>query len=174
MEIVLKKGSISEVSCISSLGKTTFDEAFGALFRDRNDVLNYLEATFSITKITASLKKENNHFWIAYADEVPVGYAKFKTHCPVENLSVNNTAQLQKIYIKKDFLSLKIGSRLLSVVLEEAKKEKMKFIWLSVLNSNIPAINFYLKHQFYKKGMMTYTIGKERFEFHTMLRNLDP
>ena len=50
---------------IALLGRITFTETFGHLFRDQNDLIDYYNYTFSVKKIEDGMKKQNNIFWIA-------------------------------------------------------------------------------------------------------------
>jgi len=138
----------SDAPSISLLGRITFTETFGHLFRDKRDLLDYCDSTFSVDKIESSLAKPNNLFWIAFANRLPVGYAKLKLHSKSKFIESENSCQLQKIYVLKDFLSMKIGLDLQNHVIEEAKNLKFQEIWLSVLNSNERAIGFYTKNGF--------------------------
>ncbi|MFP2994764.1 GNAT family N-acetyltransferase [Spongiivirga sp. MCCC 1A20706] len=160
---------------IAMLGRITFKETFGSLFRDPNDLKNYLNATFSVRKIENSLKKANNIYWIAFVDALPVGYAKLKLTSPSQFLQSDNVSQLQKIYVLQDFLSMKIGKRLQDLLISKAFKFGASAIWLSVLDSNTRAINFYQKNDFKSVGVHEFSIGKETFKFKAMakLLNLD-
>ena len=67
---------------------------------------------------------------------------------------------------------MKIGFGLQDLLLKKAKELNFKKIWLSVLNSNERAINFYKKTGFEKIGNNDFQIGKENFEFTSMKKNL--
>lgn len=153
---------------VALLGRITFTETFGHLFRDKQDLLNYLAQTFGVQKIRSSLNKENNVFWLAFANGLPVGYAKLKTNSPSPFLMGDYICQLQKIYVLKDFLAQKIGQALQDELLCHAKGLGMKKVWLSVLKSNERAIGFYHKHGFVSLGDHTFEIGKETFDFQAM------
>lgn len=153
---------------IALLGRITFTETFGHLFRDKQDLLNYYNSTFSVEKIENGIAKPNNVFWIAFANRLPVGYAKLKLNSKSEFINSENTCQLQKIYVLKDFLSMKIGFELQNILLEKAKELGFKEIWLYVLNSNERAISFYKKNGFEKIGIRHFQIGKENFKFSAM------
>lgn len=157
---------------IAVLGKVTFTETFGHLFRDPQDLLDYYKATFSENKIEKSFSKSNNLYWIAFADRLPVGYAKLKLNSPSEFNTNQNSCQLQKLYVLKDFLSMKIGFQLQNQLLEKATLYGCKFIWLSVLNENTRAINFYIKNGFVEIGTHDFDIGKENFHFTAMFKPL--
>ncbi len=158
---------------IALLGRITFTETFEHLFTDRNDLLNYCNSTFSVGKIKRSLEKDNNVFWIAFVEQLPVGYAKLKLNSPSEFVQSKNTSQLQKIYVLKDFLSLKIGLQLQTVLLEKAKEKQSQAIWLSVWEGNKRAIKFYKKNEFQAIGNHTFQIGKEVFSFIAMSKNFE-
>ena len=157
---------------IALLARITFTETFGHFFRDRQDLLNYYDSTFSVEKIERSISKSNNIYWISFIDRLPVGYAKLKLNSKSEFIESENICQLQKIYVLKDFLSMKIGLELQNLLLEKAKELEFEKIWLSVLNSNERALNFYKKNGFEKIGNHDFQIGKENFNFMAMEKEL--
>ena len=65
---------------IALLGRITFTETFGHFFRDKKDLIDYYNLTFSVQKIEDGIKKPNNIFWIAFVNRLPVGYAKLKLY----------------------------------------------------------------------------------------------
>lgn len=168
----IRKATPDDAQYIALLGRITFNETFGHLFSDPNDLLVYHENTFSVTKIASSLQKPQNVFWIASYDGLPVGYAKLKLYSPSEFLNENNVFQLQKIYVLKDFLSKKIGLHLQNALFEEAQKQGCTTIWLSVLKENERAIQFYAKNDFKPIGEHDFQIGKEKFRFIAMAKKL--
>jgi ribosomal protein S18 acetylase RimI-like enzyme len=87
-------------------------------------------------------------------------------------ITSGRASQLQKIYVLKDFLSLKIGYKLQSKVLAKATENKSDYIWLSVLESNERASAFYRKNNFSQVGTHGFEIGKEEFSFIVLSRNL--
>ena len=157
---------------IALLGRTTFTETFGHFFRDQNDLIDYYNLTFSVQKIENGIKKPDNLFWIAFANRLPVGYAKLKLYSPSEFVESKAVCQLQKIYVLKDFLSMKIGFGLQDALLKKAKELTFDTVWLSVLHSNERAINFYKNSGFGQIGDHDFQIGKENFEFIAMSTQL--
>ncbi len=170
IEISIAK--MSDAPFIALLGRITFTETFGHLFRDKNDLLNYFEQTFSVAKIANGIQKSNNVFWIAKVDDLPVGYAKLKLDSTSQFIQETNICQLQKIYVLKDFLSLKIGFQLQDTLMEKAKEKGYSKIWLSVLEENTRAVNFYKRNAFESVGNHDFQIGKENFHFMAMAREL--
>ena len=125
-----------------------------------------------ILNLSIGMKKQNNIFWIAFVNQLPVGYAKLKLNSESEFIESKDVCQLQKIYVLKDFLSMGIGFELQDALLNEARELGFKKVWLSVLNSNERAINFYKKTGFEEIGNHDFQIGKENFEFTAMLKTM--
>ncbi|AUP78595.1 GNAT family N-acetyltransferase [Flavivirga eckloniae] len=171
-KIEIRLANKKDAKFIALLGRITFTETFGHLFRDKQDLLNYHNSTFSVEKIENSFTKPNNIFWIAFVNRLPVGYAKLKLNSKSDFMNSEHSCQLQKIYVLKDFLSMKIGFRLQNILLKKAKDLQFEKIWLSVLNSNEHAINFYKKNEFVEIGNHDFQIGKEHFEFIAMSKEL--
>lgn len=172
MKVLTRIATANDAQFIALLGRVTFSETFGHLFRDKQDLYNYYEETFAVKKIKNSLEKSNNIFWISYVDDLPVGYAKLKLNSPSVFLDSTNICQLQKLYVLKDFLSLKIGYQLQSQLLQKAKELKFDHAWLSVLDSNERAIQFYSRNNFEAVGRHDFQIGKESFNFRVMSKKL--
>ncbi len=170
--ITIRKAKALDADTISFLGKTTFSETFGHLFRDPKDLTDYLQRTFSKEKIEKSLQNTNNAFWLAFEDATPVGYAKLKLREDRDSIGLQNASQLQKIYVLKEHLSKRIGLKLQEEMLIEAKDFGSNIIWLSVLKENERAIGFYLKNGFDITGEHDFQIGKELFHFHIMTKAL--
>ena len=170
--IKIRLANKEDAKFIALLGRITFTETFGHFFRDKQDLLNYYNSTFSVEKIENGIAKPNNVFWVAFENRLPIGYAKLKLNSKSEFIDSTNICQLQKIYVLKDFLSMKIGLELQNLLLKKAQELKFKEIWLSVLNSNERAINFYKKSGFEKIGNHDFQIGKENFEFIAMRKEL--
>ncbi len=168
----IRLATTADATHIALLGRVTFTETFGHFFRDPNDLLSYYHKTFSVEKIRAGIQNPKNVFCIAFVNELPVGYAKLKRDSQTEFLQNEHTCQLQKIYVLKDFLSLKIGYQLQQMLLEKARTLQFKTIWLSVLESNERAVNFYKKSDFKLVGNHDFQIGQENFEFIAMAKKL--
>ena len=74
--IEIRLAKEKDAQFIALLGRVTFTETFGHLFRDQQDLIDYYNYTFSVQKIEDGIKKQNNIFWIAFVNQLPVGYAK--------------------------------------------------------------------------------------------------
>ena len=102
-EIQIRIANTGDAVTIALLGRITFSEAFGDLFRNYDDLQKYYHKTFSVQKIRTSLQKDQNIYWLALVDELPVGYAKLKLESGTPFLDIESVCQLQKIYVLKRF-----------------------------------------------------------------------
>jgi len=166
--IQIRKTTIDNAQHIALLGRITFTETFSEYFRDKQDLFDYYEQTFSVPKIKASLQKENNRYWIAFWNELPVGYAKLKMCSTTEFIPTENVSQLQKIYVLKEFLDKKIGKLLMDKLMQSFNESDKSHLWLSVLKSNERAVKFYYQNDFKHVGEHLFRIGKEVFDFYVL------
>ena len=167
-QLIIRKANIEDAQFMALLARVTFTETFGHYFSNKPDLLDYYDKTFSVSKIKASLAKENNVFWISFLNELPVGYAKLKKVSNYVFIDSDKVSQLQKIYILKDFISKKIGYKMQAEMFKEAIKIGNKYIWLSVLESNNRAISFYAKNGFTEIGKHSFEIGQQNFSYIAM------
>jgi ribosomal protein S18 acetylase RimI-like enzyme len=171
LTITIRQGAPSDAPTLALLGRITFRETFGDLFRDHpSDLRAYLDATFATAKIAQSLDKPVNRYWLAGVDGLPVGYAKLKHPSPPPGQPHVDAAQLQKIYVLQDFVAHRIGLALMRAVLA-ATEDRAPLLWLGVLRENGRAIGFYRRNGFSAIGDDTYAIGAQRFHFHLMARS---
>lgn len=126
--IQIRKATIDDAQHIALLGRITFTETFSEYFRDKRDLFDYYEQTFNVSKIKASLQKENNRYWIAFWNELPAGYAKMKVHSTTEFITDGNVSQLQKIYVLKEFLDKKIGKLLMDELMTDFNQSDKKYL----------------------------------------------
>ena len=167
-QLIIRKAKVEDAEFIALLARITFTETFGHYFRNNQDLLDYYDKTFSVSKIRESIGKENNVFWISFFNELPVVYAKLKKFLSSDFINSDKVSQLQKIYILKDFISKKIGYKMQSEMFKEVINIGNKYIWLSVLESNKRAISFYAKNGFAEIGNHSFEIGQENFSFIAM------
>jgi ribosomal protein S18 acetylase RimI-like enzyme len=170
MDLKIRTADSHDAEVVALLARITFTETFGNLFEEHKDDLSaYLDRTFAVTKIRHSLATPINRYWLAFANELPVGYAKLKFPSPSPHLYLAKPAQLQKIYVLREFIGCGLGKPLLAAVLDHARKRNAKAIWLDVLKQNARAIHFYQREGFTAMGNDTYTIGAQSFDFDLMV-----
>jgi GNAT superfamily N-acetyltransferase len=151
MSAHIRRAASADAPIVALLGRVTFVETFGYLFRDRfkNDLRAYLDTTFDVAKIERSLGKPENIYWLALWEKLPVGYAKLKHPSPQPGRG--------------------IGHDLIDRVFTEAVV-RAPVVWLDVLQENRGAVDFYRRHGFAVTGEHRFPIGSQQFLFHRMSR----
>ncbi len=168
MHIKIIKADPSHAIVISTIGKQSFRDAFAHLFNNKKELQEYLDYTYHPDKIEKSIKKENNIFFLAFLENVPVGFAKVKKHSLNEQIDSIAQMELQKIYVLSYYHGIGAGAALMQVVVDLANQIQPDFLWLDTHISNEKAIRFYEKNGFKKVGKRHFMIGEQTFEYHLM------
>src|SRR5690348_6766481 len=117
MAAEIRRATAEDAVTIALLGRVTFAESFGYLFCSYSQELtSYLNRTFAVGKIEISLAKPGNAYWLAFRNRLPVAYAKLKHPSVPSGEDGSDAAQLQKIYVLKEFLGQRIGEALLQQI----------------------------------------------------------
>ena len=162
--IKIKKANETDTEVLALLGRLTWRESHGHYIDDKNNLLKYLDENFSVSKTKQHINNPKQHFYIIYADNLPVGYAKIIVNAKQENVVSENNCKLERIFILNDFIPLKIGKLLLTYVEEQAKVLNLDTMWLSVYIKNNRAIRFYEKNEFINVGELTFQVSGKSYE----------
>src|SRR5262249_28224293 len=137
---------------ISQIGRVSFSEAFAQHFQVKEDLMNYLDHTYNSARISASIGKPNNAFFIAYNNASPVGFIKLKKRSHHNFFPEEGQSEIQKIYLLSSFHGSGASDRLMRAALEMAESINSKLVWLDVIIENERAIRFYQKYGFIRAG----------------------
>ncbi len=168
MNIKIIKANSSHADVISSIGRQSFLDAFSHLFKSKEELREYLDYTYQSYKIEKSIEKENNVFFLAFVENVPVGFAKVKKYSLNEQIESIAQMELQKIYVLSYYHGSGAGAALIQAVLDLADEICPDYLWLDTYINNTKAIRFYEKNGFQKIGKHYFTIGAQTFEYHLM------
>lgn len=139
--------SVEDYKFIQQIGKETFYETF-ACSNSEEDMQKYLNESFSENKVKEELLNEESQFFIAWEDNVPIGYLKINTGKAQTELQDPMALEIERIYVKATHHGKRIGQLLYDKALEIAKQTNKKSIWLGVWEENPRAIRFYEKNGF--------------------------
>ena len=168
MRIRIITADPSHAATISAIGKQSFGQAFGHLFKSKDELNDYLNYAYRTEKIAAGIKKTNNVFFLAFIEGVPVGFAKVKKYSLNDQFESVAQMQLQKIYVLPYYHGSGAGAALMEAVIDLANELKPDLIWLDTYIGNAKAIRFYEKYGFRKSGKQYFTIGTQTFEYDLM------
>jgi len=161
--IEIRKVNISQAKLLADLSRITYVESHGHFIEDKNDLKNYIDKAFSITKIEQELLNDNGLFYVAYYEDTPVGYVKMELYAKHEEIESKNICRLERIYVLSDFLHLKIGQKLIDFVEKKAQTLMIDTMWLTVYIENQRAIRFYQKNGFQEVGSYNFMVNKTNY-----------
>ena len=169
----IKTAVISDCERISQVSFQTYIETYSEFFNQ--EVLNnFMEEKFNSNNIKQELENKLFTYLIALYDNKIIGYAKLKHQSSPTEIKLNNTMEIERIYILKKFQSLKIGSKLLQKCIEKALHLNCNSVWLAVWEHNHKAISFYKNLGFELKGSINFFLGKQKLNDFLMLMDLTP
>jgi diamine N-acetyltransferase len=158
-KIQIHQATAADAKLISVLGTVSFYEAYYEQ-DDAHDLANYIHESFELEKIRAEIEDKSTPFFIIYANEKAVGYAKLRTGSKVDCIKSANSIELQRIYTIERVYGTGIGESLLKYCLETARAKGFETLWLGVWEENIRAQKFYAKHGFTRVGEISFPYGE--------------
>ena len=168
----IRKLDITDLENLQKISITTFRETFEEV-NSEEDMQKYLNENLNEEKLKSELENQNSEFYFAENDKLILGYLKINFgNAQTENQG-NETLEIERIYVLKEFFSFKIGQILFEKSLEIAKEKSMNFIWLGVWEENHRAIKFYEKNGFKVFGKHKFVLGKDVQTDLLMKLNID-
>ena len=157
--IKIRQATASDAKLISVLGAVSFYEAYFEQ-DDAHGLADYIHESFELEKIRAEIEDQTVTFFIIFADEKAVGYAKMREDSKVECIESLNSIEMQRIYTIERVYGKGVGENLLKHCLETARKKGFETLWLGVWEENIRAQRFYAKYGFRRVGEITFPYGE--------------
>lgn len=103
-------------------------------------------------------------------DAKPVGYIKINFTSVIKELPTAETAEIEKIYFLPAHQGKGLGTKLISIALDLARKQQKTWIWLGVLVSNNLAKAVYEKIGFSTHDKITLPFSLLKEEHRDMWR----
>lgn len=143
---------------LQRVARETFIETFGEQ-NTTEDLEAYTEKAFSLDQLTNELVNSNSLFYFLKADGETAGYLKLNDdEAQTENV-VDNSLEIERLYVKKNFQGQGLGSKMIDQALEAAFELDKRYIWLGVWEKNEKALKFYDKLGFKEHGRHTFQLG---------------
>jgi len=146
-EIKLSLAVVDDYQVVQSISRETFYEAFAGK-NPEGAMQEYLSTSFSDNKIKTELANKESQFFIAWDNDLPVGYLKINTGNAQTELQGPDALEIERIYVKASHQGKKIGQLLFDKALEVARQKQKNTVWLGVWEENPKAIRFYEKNGF--------------------------
>ena len=161
MQLHFKKCTLTNLEELVEISRETFINAFE---KDNNpeDFKNYISSAFEKTVIAKQLSNRNSFFYFVFNNEQLVGYFKLNTADAQTDITLEDSIELERIYVLKEYQGQQIGAKILQEAINLATQQNKKYMWLGVWENNLEAIRFYEKHLFTKFDTHPYYIGKDK------------
>ena len=158
-ELEIQKVSLDEIEQLEEIGRLTFTETFAAENREEN-MRAYLEG-FSTDKLRSQLTNKNSEFYFAVIDGKIMGYLKINFGQAQTEIKDDNSLEIERIYVLKEFHGKKVGQELYKKAIEIAKRRDLDYVWLGVWEKNPRAIRFYEKNGFREFDRHIFKLGND-------------
>jgi diamine N-acetyltransferase len=160
MTISIKKCTLEDLLILQEISIETFYDTF----KDQNSPENmkaYLEKAFNAHQLEKELSKHFSQFFFVYLSDELAGYLKININDAQSEEMGEESLEIERIYIKRDFQKHGIGKYLLNHAMEMAREHNKMKIWLGVWEKNENAITFYKKMGFVQTGAHSFYMGDE-------------
>ena len=158
--IEIKKASIEELLQLQKISIETFLETYAAVNSEEN-MAKYLAERFSLEKLATELCDTHTEFYFACINSQIIGYLKLNFAQSQTELQDDNSLEIERIYVLKEFHGKKIGQLFYEKAIQIARQNNLEFIWLGVWEENHRALNFYKKNGFLEFGKHIFKLGNE-------------
>lgn len=156
----VRKVDLKDIDKLKDIGKQTFVETFSSENSEEN-MIQYLENGFSTKKLKTELNDKNAEFYFAELGNKVIGYLKVNFGQSQTEIKDNNSLEIERIYVLKEFHGKKVGQILYQKAIELAKKQNMDYVWLGVWEQNPRAIQFYKKNGFEEFDKHIFKLGND-------------
>jgi hypothetical protein len=159
-EILIRKVTLTDLDKLQQIGKTTFAETFAA-DNSEVDMQEYLDKGFSMEKLKMELADPNSEFYFAILDGEVNGYLKINFGPTQTEMKDENSLEIERIYVLKEFHGKKVGQKLYEEAMEIAEQKNVDYVWLGVWEKNPRAIRFYEKNGFVEFDKHVFKLGND-------------
>lgn len=119
----------------------------------------YVDKAFSVEQLSIELQNPDSAFYFAEEAGVPIGYLKLNVGAAQTELKDENELEIERIYVDEAHQGKKVGQLLLDFAIDQARKQRLDYVWLGVWEHNPGAIRFYERSGFVRFGQHTFMIG---------------
>lgn len=158
--ITIKEVAKAELLQLQEIGRQTFAETFSSE-NSEEDMAHYLQEKFSLEKLASEIADKNSDFYFALLDERVLGYLKVNFGPSQTEIKDENSLEIERIYVLRDFHGKKVGQLLYDKAINIAREKGVDYVWLGVWEENPRAINFYRKNGFVAFDKHIFKLGND-------------
>lgn len=169
MEII--KCKIEDLIDIQKISRETFYDTFKDT-ASSEDMGRFLDKNYALEKLEREFLNPNSEFFFLMDEEKIAGYLKINVDDAQTEDIAENSFELERIYLDKNYKFRGLGSVLFDFAEEKARELNKSSLWLGVWENNKPALKFYTKKGLEVVGSHPYNIENEPQTDLIMLKKL--
>ncbi len=160
-EFEIKKVTSSDLDQLRSISIRTFRETFGTANTEENMKL-YLEESFNPEKLKEEISEPGSEFFFATLNQKVIGYLKLNSGLAQTEMKSENSIEIERIYVLKNFQGKKAGQFLFDTAVNIARQRNCSFLWLGVWEKNFKALGFYRKNGMVEFNRHLFMLGNDK------------
>ena len=161
MDRLIRRATIDDLPVLSELGRVTFIDAFGHLYKPE-DLKAFIDESHSVASYARALANPDYALWLAERDGAAIGYAQAGP-CGLPHVDVQpGDGELKRLYLLRSAQNGGVGVALLQVALDWLERNGPRTLWISVWSENYGAQRFYGRHGFEHAGEYAFIVGAQR------------
>ena len=156
----IKKCSLDDILDLQKIYRQTFFETFSEQNSEENMRI-FLDKAYSEEKLKSEIENKESETFLAVENQKILGVLKINTGNAETESGLENSLEIQRIYILKEFKGLGIGTVLMNLAEKKARELGVSFIWLGVWEKNFPAQKFYTDKGFRRFSEHAFVLGDD-------------
>lgn len=157
----LRPATQDDVPALAALGRESFTDAFGHLYRPE-DLAAFLAETHDEANVSREIADETcRHRLAVGADGALLGYCKLRYPSKLTGSDAAAPLELSQLYCAGTATGQGVGAALIDWALAEAEAGGHDAIHLSVYSGNHGAQRFYARYGFTKIADTTFKVGEQ-------------
>ena len=156
----IKKCSLDDILDLQKIYRQTFFETFSEQNSEENMRI-FLDKAYSEEKLKSEIENKESETFLAVENQKILGVLKINTGNAETESGLENSLEIQRIYILKESKGLGIGTVLMNLAEKKARELGVSFIWLGVWEKNFPAQKFYTDKGFRRFREHAFVLGDD-------------
>lgn len=143
MSLIIRQATLADSALLNELGYRFYTAHFKHMWKSESEFDNYLEGEYSLPVIEQSINDKNISWYIVEIEQ-PIGFVKLTWQATVPNTDISGVL-LNKLYLAPTKTNQHYGQLMFNKVIDLARSQGNKYLWLEVLEQNERAQKFYKK-----------------------------
>lgn len=156
----IKKCSLDDILDLQKIYRQTFFETFSEQNSEENMRI-FLDKAYSEEKLKSEIEDKESETFLAVENQKTLGVLKINTGNAETESGLENSLEIQRIYILKESKGLGIGTVFMNLAEKKVRELGVSFIWLGVWEKNFPAQKFYTDKGFRRFSEHAFVLGDD-------------